>query len=72
MTTINTASLAAYALARFGEVSTWRGIFTFVGAGGVLVPEPTVQAVSVAGVAIAGLLGALLPDPAARQGKVAP
>ena len=64
MPTFNTTTLAAYALARLREGSTWRGLFTLRGAGGLLVPEPTIQAISAAGVAIAGLLGALLPDPA--------
>lgn len=56
--------LTAYVLARLKEASTWRGIFTLLGAGGVWVPEPTIQAISTAGAVIAGLLGALLPDPA--------
>lgn len=56
------AQVAAYALARLREASTWRGLVLVATAcGAVLSPEQQ-EAIVTAGLLLAGLLGALLPD----------
>lgn len=52
----------SYVVARLKERSTWLGLFALLGAIGVQVPDATVQAIATAAVALAGLLGAGLPD----------
>ena len=73
--------LAVYLLARARERSTWLGLFAMLGAVGVQVPEPTVQAIASGAIALAGMLGAALPDrptpspaapPALGSGSVQP
>ena len=52
-----------YIIARLKERSTWAGIVVLLStAFGIVIPDTTVQAIATAGVALAGLVSALLPD----------
>lgn len=58
--------MTAYMIARLQEASTWRGIVLVATAfGAVLSPEQQ-EAIVTAGLLVAGLIGALLPDAKSR------
>lgn len=60
------AQVTAYMIARLQEASTWRGIVLVATAfGAVLSPEQQ-EAIVTAGLLVAGLIGALLPDAKSR------
>lgn len=59
---MNRKVMATYLLARLGEPSSWRGLTFLVTSFGVsLSPEQATTIVSV-GVAVAGAIGAFVPD----------
>lgn len=51
-----------YLLARGREASTWRGLTLLVTAAGVALTPEQAEALIAAGLAVAGLVGALVPD----------
>ena len=59
---MNLQKLKAYVLARAVESSTWRGmILVATAVGAKLTPDQT-EAIVVVGLALAGMIGAALPD----------
>lgn len=52
----------SYAVARCQEVSTWRGIVLVVTAFGAKIDPDKATAIITAGIALAGFVGAMLPD----------
>lgn len=55
--------LKNYILARLRERSTWIGLAVLVsGVTGIAVPDATIQAVALVGAALAGSIGASIPD----------
>ena len=55
-------TLIRYALDRMREPSTWRGIIAMATASGVSLSPDQAKSIIAAGLALAGLVGALLPD----------
>lgn len=51
-----------YLLARGREASTWRGVTLLLTAAGVALTPGQAEAVIAAGLALAGLIGTLVPD----------
>lgn len=51
-----------YILSRIHESSTWRGIVLLLTAAGVALTPDQGEAIVAAGLALAGVLGAFLPD----------
>ena len=54
--------MKAYVLERLKEASTWRGIILLLTAVGVPVAPALADSIISAGLAIAGLIGAVTPD----------
>lgn len=54
--------MKAYIIARLREPSTWRGIILIATAAGVPIAPQHIEAIVTAGLGLAGLLGAMLPD----------
>ncbi|AUH51226.1 hypothetical protein CXB49_10595 [Chromobacterium sp. ATCC 53434] len=55
-------NLKRYLLARAGEPSTWRGVVLVATACGLALSPEQQEAIVTAGLALAGLVGAVLPD----------
>jgi hypothetical protein len=51
-----------FILARAKEASTWRGLALLAGAAGASLSPALNEAIIAAGIAIAGLIGVLVPD----------
>lgn len=61
--------LAAYAVERSQEASTWRGLTLIAtGCGAIISPEKQ-EAIITGGVMLAGMLGAMLPDKGKRDAQ---
>ena len=59
---VNWVALEVFVVARLREASTWRGVVLVITAlGGALNPTQA-EAIVLAGMAIAGMVGVLLPD----------
>ena len=54
--------MKAYVLERLKEASTWRGVILLLTAAGVPIAPAMADTIISAGLAIAGLIGALTPD----------
>jgi len=52
----------AFILNRLKEASTWRGLILMITAAGVAVSDTQQVAIIAAGIALAGVVGAFLPD----------
>ena len=52
-----------YVIARLKEPSTWRGLVLLVTSLGVALNEEQSTAIIAAGIALAGAIGVLIPDP---------
>ena len=59
---MNRADLVRWACAQAREPSTWRGLVWVLTAAGITVSPELAAHIAAAGMAIAGLIGALLPD----------
>jgi hypothetical protein len=53
-----------FILARLAEVSTWKGIFLLLTAGGASIHPELQNAIVTVGLAVVGALGVATPDPA--------
>lgn len=54
--------MKSYLLARISEPSTWRGLVMLLTAAGVQMAPPLQDAIITAGIGIAGIIGAVMPD----------
>lgn len=66
---MNLKAVVGYLAARGKEPSTYRSIFALLGVAGFVFGPETVQAVSAAGIALAGLAGVFMPDAAPTPDK---
>lgn len=54
--------MGKYIVSRLGEPSTWRGLLALVTAAGISLSPEQAGAITAAGLAIIGLVGAFFPD----------
>ena len=55
--------MKSFILARAKEPSTWRGLFLFLAAAGVPIAPQMAESIIATGLAVAGLIGVVAPDP---------
>jgi hypothetical protein len=54
--------MVKFIVTRLGEPSTWRGIAALITAAGIALSPEQVAAVTAAGLAVVGIIGAFFPD----------
>jgi len=59
--------MKSYLLARIREASTWRGAIFFATALGIPIAPALADAIITAGLALAGLVGVLIPDQIGKE-----
>ncbi|MEY8688314.1 MAG: hypothetical protein AB9M53_00360 [Leptothrix sp. (in: b-proteobacteria)] len=68
-TPARTQAVRAYLLARLSEASTWRSLVLIASSCGATIRPEHTEAIIAAGLLIAGLLGAALPDSISQPPK---
>jgi hypothetical protein len=58
-----------FIVARLGEISTWKGAFLILTAGGAAIHPDLQNAIITIGLAVVGALGVATPDPAPSAGE---
>lgn len=60
------SAILSYVLARLGEASTWRGLILLATSLGIHLTDAQSSHIIEAGLALAGLVGVVLPDASAK------
>ena len=55
-------AIFAYIVARANESSTWQGVVLVITATGIHLRQDMITAISIVGVGLAGMVGAVFPD----------